>query len=270
MLSFGRRRIFLCQQSVDMRKAYDSLADLVRVELGMDPFLGDVFVFVGEDRTRTKVLVWEPTGFWLCAKRLEASRFQLPSAPGAAGARPLTTAQVVALLEEVLPRRSAMPGKGGTDPASQVSVSDAPPPPVMLIERIAALEATNRALVQENQALRAQVVALDGQLRRMVRRMVASQCRKRSSWPGAAAHSRLAAAIDRLRAHAESIGAALPDDHALPVARAGSSSPARTAVPGLPPCSPSFSPAGSSTSSPSPASPRSCRPSSLVTSTRST
>lgn len=96
-----------------MRKAYDSLADLVRVDMGMDPFQGDVFVFVGKDRTRAKVLVWEPTGFWLCAKRLEASRFQLPIAAGVAGARPLTTAQVVALLEEVLPRRSALPGKGG-------------------------------------------------------------------------------------------------------------------------------------------------------------
>jgi len=118
MLSFGRRRIFLCQHPVDMRKAYDSLADLVRVELGMDPFLGDVFVFVGKDRTRAKVLVWEPTGFWLCAKRLEASRFQLPAASSATGARPLTTAQVVALLEEVLPRRSVMPGKGGAGSAS--------------------------------------------------------------------------------------------------------------------------------------------------------
>lgn len=77
MLSFGRRRIFLCRQAVDMRKAFDSLSDYVRCELGMDPFQGDVFVFVGKDRTRAKVLVWEPTGFWLCAKRLETSRFQL-------------------------------------------------------------------------------------------------------------------------------------------------------------------------------------------------
>ena len=88
-----------------MRKAYDSLADLVRVDLGMDPFQGDVFVFVGKDRTRAKVLVWEPSGFWLCAKRLEVSRFQLPIATGATAALPLTTAQVIALLEEVLPRR---------------------------------------------------------------------------------------------------------------------------------------------------------------------
>lgn len=88
-----------------MRKAYDSLADLVRVDLGMDPFQGDVFVFVGKDRTRAKVLVWEPSGFWLCAKRLETSRFQVPISTGATAALSLTTAQVIALLEEVLPRR---------------------------------------------------------------------------------------------------------------------------------------------------------------------
>ncbi len=108
MLSFGRRRIFLCQRPVDMRKAYDSLADLVRIELGMDPFQGDVFVFVGKDRSRAKVLVWEPTGFWLCAKRLEAARFQVPDpAASTTPVMPLSTAQVIALLEEVLPRRGA-------------------------------------------------------------------------------------------------------------------------------------------------------------------
>lgn len=108
MLTFGRRRIFLCRQAVDMRKAFDSLSDYVRCELRMDPFQGDVFVFIGKDRTRAKVLVWESTGFWLCAKRLETSRFQLPEAVRGTGTLPLSTAQVVTLLEEVLPRQLAL------------------------------------------------------------------------------------------------------------------------------------------------------------------
>lgn len=45
----------------------------------------------------------------------------------------------------------------------------------MLMEWIAALEATNRALLEENQAPRVKVVALDGQLRRLVRLMVVPQ-----------------------------------------------------------------------------------------------
>jgi transposase len=106
MLNLGRRRVFLCRKSVDMRKAFDSLADLVRVELAMDPFQGDVFVFVGKDRTRVKVLIWETTGFWLCAKRLETARFRLPVAAehGVTAVLPLTIEQITALLTEVLPR----------------------------------------------------------------------------------------------------------------------------------------------------------------------
>ncbi|MBA3646926.1 MAG: IS66 family insertion sequence element accessory protein TnpB [Gemmatimonadaceae bacterium] len=108
MLNLGRRRVFLCRKAVDMRKAYDSLADLVRIDLGMDPFQGDVFVFIGKDCTRAKVLIWEASGFWLCAKRLETARFRLPLTGDRVGAGapalPLTIDQVMTLLEDVIPR----------------------------------------------------------------------------------------------------------------------------------------------------------------------
>ena len=107
MLNLGQRRVFLCLHPVDMRKAYDSLADLVRIDLTMDPFNGDVFVFIGKDRTRAKVLIWETSGFWLCAKRLEAARFRLPASGnsrGTASTLPMTNAQVMTLLEDVVPR----------------------------------------------------------------------------------------------------------------------------------------------------------------------
>jgi transposase len=108
VLNLARRRVFLCRKPVDMRKSFDSLSDLVRIDLSMDPFLGDVFVFVGKDRTRAKVLVWETSGFWLCAKRLETARFQLPGPASEAGSSAatmsLSNAQVMALLEQVVPR----------------------------------------------------------------------------------------------------------------------------------------------------------------------
>ncbi len=107
MLNLGQRRIFLCRKPVDMRKAYDSLADLVRVDLSMDPFRGDVFVFIGKDRTRAKVLIWEVSGFWLCSKRLEAARFRLPGETvglNGSSTLPLTNTQVMTLLEDVVPR----------------------------------------------------------------------------------------------------------------------------------------------------------------------
>jgi transposase len=107
MLNVGTRRIFLCRQAVDMRKSFDSLSDLVRTTLGMDPLGGDVFVFIGKDRTRAKVLVWERSGFWLCAKRLETARFDYPGTTAglSRGATiALNNAQLTVLLEQVLPR----------------------------------------------------------------------------------------------------------------------------------------------------------------------
>ncbi len=106
MLSFGGRRIFLARAVVDMRKSFDSLSDLVRGQLDKDPYAGDVFVFVGKNRSRVKMLVWDSSGFWVCAKRLEGGMFALP-----AGAQPpqsresmsLTAAQVQMLLEGIPP-----------------------------------------------------------------------------------------------------------------------------------------------------------------------
>ena len=106
MLNVGSRRIFLCRQAVDMRKSYDSLSDLVRTQVGMNPFSGDVYVFIGKDRTRAKVLVWEQNGFWLCAKRLETARFSAPSDGSSSKptAMAMTAEQLMAMLEQVIPR----------------------------------------------------------------------------------------------------------------------------------------------------------------------
>ena len=110
MLSVGTRRVFLCQQAVDMRKSFDSLADLVRTQLSMNPFHGDVFVFISADRTRAKVLLWESTGFWVCAKRLETSRFA-PPAVGTGTTISLQPSQLSALLEQVVPRALRFTGR---------------------------------------------------------------------------------------------------------------------------------------------------------------
>ncbi|MBA3847239.1 MAG: IS66 family insertion sequence element accessory protein TnpB [Planctomycetes bacterium] len=106
MLSFGGRRIFLARAVVDMRKSFDSLSDLVRGQLDKDPYTGDVFVFVGKNRSRVKMLVWDASGFWVCAKRLEGGMFALPAGaqpPQSRESMPLTAAQVQMLLEGIPP-----------------------------------------------------------------------------------------------------------------------------------------------------------------------
>jgi hypothetical protein len=61
-----------------MRKSFNTLAAVVEQQLGHDPFTGDVFVFIGRRRNRLKVLVWDASGFWLCARRLEEGTFAVP------------------------------------------------------------------------------------------------------------------------------------------------------------------------------------------------
>lgn len=105
MLNVTGRRVFLARAAVDMRKSYQTLADVVRLLMGMDPLTGDVFVFVGRDRTRVKVLVWDASGYWVCAKRLEGIRFAVPAGGGQAqiahGALPLTTNELLTLLQGI-------------------------------------------------------------------------------------------------------------------------------------------------------------------------
>ena len=79
MLSFPGRRIFLATETVDMRKSFDTLAAYVSEHFEMDAYSGAVFVFLGKRRNRMKVLIWEDSGFWLCAKRLELGTFNLPT-----------------------------------------------------------------------------------------------------------------------------------------------------------------------------------------------
>ncbi len=63
---------------VDMRRSFDGLAALVRAELGGDPLSGELFLFVGRNRKRAKVLTWDGTGLCVYAKRLERGLFTAP------------------------------------------------------------------------------------------------------------------------------------------------------------------------------------------------
>ena len=78
MITVAAQRLFLVRGVVDMRKSYDTLAAVVIKQLRADPMNGDGFIFVGRDRRRLKLLVWDGDGFWICMKRLERGSFPLP------------------------------------------------------------------------------------------------------------------------------------------------------------------------------------------------
>jgi transposase len=71
-------KVYIAVEGVDMRKGFDGLYGLVRDRLGHDPLSGHLFLFSNRDRTRLKILVWDGSGLWVCAKRLEKGRFCWP------------------------------------------------------------------------------------------------------------------------------------------------------------------------------------------------
>ena len=73
-------RIWLATGATDLRKSFDSLAELVRQQLQGDPLSGQLFVFRNKRADRVKVLYWDEDGFVIVYKRLEAGTFRFPSA----------------------------------------------------------------------------------------------------------------------------------------------------------------------------------------------
>ena len=76
-------RIWLATQATDLRKSFDSLAEVVRQQLGGDPLSGQLFVFRNQRADRIKLLYWDEDGFVIVYKRLEAGRFRFPKADAA-------------------------------------------------------------------------------------------------------------------------------------------------------------------------------------------
>src|SRR6266550_2541289 len=71
-------KIYIAVEAVDMRKGFEGLHGLVRDHLGQDPLSGHLFLFTNKTKTRLKALVWDGSGLWVCAKRLEKGRFRWP------------------------------------------------------------------------------------------------------------------------------------------------------------------------------------------------
>jgi transposase len=68
-----------------MRKGFDGLYGLVRDRLLCEPLSGHLFLFCNAQRNRLKVLLWDGSGLWVCAKRLPKGRFSWPQSGDAQG-----------------------------------------------------------------------------------------------------------------------------------------------------------------------------------------
>jgi transposase len=92
-------RVWLHRQPVDMRKSFDTLAAVVRLEMRRELLDGELFVFVGRRRHHAKCLWWDGTGFCLLAKRMSRGRFFAPWERPGEEAVSLTTSELALLLE---------------------------------------------------------------------------------------------------------------------------------------------------------------------------
>jgi transposase len=90
-------KIYVAAEAVDMRKGFEGLYGLVRDQLGHDPLNGHLFLFTNRTHTRLKGLVWDGSGLWVCAKRLERGRFRWPEgkAGGSVTMRPEELAMLI-------------------------------------------------------------------------------------------------------------------------------------------------------------------------------
>ena len=95
-------RVYLAAGVTDMRKGFEGLFALVRGQLAQDPLSGHVFVFCNRQRDRLKLLYFDGSGLWVCAKRLEGGRFRWPVAcEGSGGVVTLSRAELTMLLEGI-------------------------------------------------------------------------------------------------------------------------------------------------------------------------
>ena len=75
-------RIFVALEPVDMRQSFNGLYARVQNVLQEEPTSGHWFVFTNRLRNRLKVLFWDGSGLWVCAKRLEKGTFGWPKGEG--------------------------------------------------------------------------------------------------------------------------------------------------------------------------------------------
>lgn len=99
-------RVYLASSPVDLRASFTKLFALTRSVLQQDPLSGHWFVFTNQPRNRVKVLFWDGSGLWVCAKRLERGRFSWPSHGTRSCAR-LRGEELIALLSGLEVRQKA-------------------------------------------------------------------------------------------------------------------------------------------------------------------
>ena len=94
-------KIYFATRLVDMRNGIDGLRAVVEQVLMKSPDEGHLFVFVGKQRDKLKILFWDRNGYVVYFKRLERGRFQLPATDETRTRVEMEPAQLAMLLDGI-------------------------------------------------------------------------------------------------------------------------------------------------------------------------
>jgi transposase len=94
-------KIYFATGLVDMRNGIDGLRAVVEQVLMKSPDDGHLFVFVGKQRDKLKILFWDRNGYVVYFKRLERGRFQLPATDETRTRVEMEPAQLAMLLDGI-------------------------------------------------------------------------------------------------------------------------------------------------------------------------
>ena len=79
MLGLGAAtRIFVATGATDMRLGFNGLYALAVGQLKQDPQSGHLFLFANQRRDRMKILFFDGSSLWVCARRMEQGRLHWP------------------------------------------------------------------------------------------------------------------------------------------------------------------------------------------------
>ena len=97
--STRRISVWAHAEPVNMRKSFEGLYALTRLQMKRDPLQGDMFLFVSRNRRQARVLYFDGTGLVVIAKRLEKGRFNAPWEGDREKPWQLTTSELSLFLE---------------------------------------------------------------------------------------------------------------------------------------------------------------------------